>query len=61
MNAPKRKPRKIIVWALVNKDGIQNTEAHSRRTEAYSWKTFCESYYPDEAPFRIVRCEGVLK
>jgi hypothetical protein len=52
MTAKKRKPRRIVVWAVVDKDGKVENNAWASRKDADAWAIEGE---------RVVRCEGVLK
>jgi hypothetical protein len=65
MTAKKRKPRKVVVWAVVVKSGAvykalykhpsEPNPEREARSLARAWTA------SDSRPFRVVRCEGVLK
>ncbi len=54
------KPRKIVVWAVVDRTGkhvMEPTEAHTR---AKHDQDFCHRHFPEFGPFTVVRCEGTF-
>jgi hypothetical protein len=54
---PKRKPRKVVVWAVVWSDGLSRGRGIYFRKR----KSALDHIKDDGKWFRIVRCEGVLR
>jgi hypothetical protein len=56
---PKKKPRKVVVWAVVDCNGVKWRAYHERGSAAGEarYQNSCDI---DDKPYRVVRCEGVV-
>jgi hypothetical protein len=61
---PKRKPRKVVVWAVVDRYNAPWNGACRTRHQAREMVTRRNrpiNGFGKWTPFRVVRCEGVLR
>jgi hypothetical protein len=57
MTAPKRKPRKVVVWVVVRADNGKFRMARETEEEANAHA----SLWVGTIDYLVVRCEGVLR